>query len=54
MAKGGGASDPHMKVLILLVRYFSISVGIPWAQVANWVFPLITIWIMCFLPSRPG
>src|SRR5260370_6081836 len=50
----GVASDPHIYVLILFVRYFSYSTGIPWACVINWVLLSITIWIICFLPSRPG
>ncbi len=50
----GGDLEFHMKVLILLVRCFSMCCGIPWATVRNWVIPPIVIWMMCFLLSSEG
>ena len=51
---GGGESEFHRKVRILLLRRSSYLLGIPCAAVMNWVLPPIVICIICFLPSRLG
>ena len=53
-AIGGGESVSHRKVRILFDRYSLYLGGMPWAAVINCVLPLIIIWIICFLPLRPG
>src|SRR5271154_3161985 len=51
---GGVDSWFQKKVLIFFINFFSISFGIPWAFVKNWVVPPITIWIISLLPSAVG
>src|ERR1700722_5436447 len=51
---GGVTSEFHIKVLILFVNLFSISLGIPCTLVRYWVIPAIIICTISLLPSIVG
>jgi len=47
-------SLPHRKSLINLVNAFSISCGIPWAFIRNWVWPPTMAWMTSHFLFRVG
>jgi hypothetical protein len=54
LAMHGEESSSHMKSFNILLRMSSMSLGIPWACVRNWVWPPMIIWVVIFLPFRLG